>query len=131
VRARLIVIRRISGKNSPQVHLAEDYHLIQALAAQCADQTFSTVAAGSLPRTALRPREFPVLWEDRGKFVKIGRRRSLKLAENQTMATQFPVRRTMNFLAEKQDIRDRNASAEKSASRHLADKSRVRGDVSC
>jgi len=42
VRARLVVIRRISGKNSPQVHLAKDYHLIQALAAQCADQTFST-----------------------------------------------------------------------------------------
>ena len=42
MRARLIVIRRISEKNSPQVPLAEDYHLIQALAAQCADQTFGT-----------------------------------------------------------------------------------------
>jgi hypothetical protein len=45
VRACLIVIRRISGKNLPQVHLAEDYHLIQAHAAQCADQTFSTATA--------------------------------------------------------------------------------------
>ena len=34
VRARLIVIRRIGGKNSPQVRLAEDDHLVQALAAQ-------------------------------------------------------------------------------------------------
>ena len=42
MRARLIVVRRISGKNSPQVRLAEDEHLIQALAAQCADQTFGT-----------------------------------------------------------------------------------------
>jgi hypothetical protein len=28
------------GQNFPQVRLAEDQHLIQALAAQCADQTF-------------------------------------------------------------------------------------------
>src|SRR5665811_1614230 len=41
-RARLIVIRRIGGKNSPQVRLAEDEHSIQALAAQCAYQPFST-----------------------------------------------------------------------------------------
>ena len=47
VRAHLIVIRRIRGKNSPQVRLAEDEHLIQALAAQCADQTFCTAI---LPR---------------------------------------------------------------------------------
>ena len=47
VRAHLIVIRRISGKNSPQVRLAEDEHLIQALAAQCADQMFCTAI---LPR---------------------------------------------------------------------------------
>ena len=32
VRARLIVIRDIGEKNSPQVRLAEDDHLIQALA---------------------------------------------------------------------------------------------------
>ena len=31
VRARLIVIRRIGGKNSPQVRLAEDEYLIQAV----------------------------------------------------------------------------------------------------
>jgi hypothetical protein len=42
VRARFIVIRRISGKSSPQVHLAEDHHLIQALAAQWADKAFRT-----------------------------------------------------------------------------------------
>ena len=40
VRARLIVIRRIGGKNSPQVRLAKDDHLVQALATQCANQTF-------------------------------------------------------------------------------------------
>jgi hypothetical protein len=43
----LIVISHISGKNSPQVRLAEDEHLIQALAAQCADQMFCTAI---LPR---------------------------------------------------------------------------------
>ena len=32
VHARLIVMRRIGGKNSPQVLLAEDEHLVQALA---------------------------------------------------------------------------------------------------
>src|SRR6185312_11710422 len=37
-------------KNSPQVHLAEDYHLIQALAAQCAAQTFSTAILPRQPR---------------------------------------------------------------------------------
>jgi hypothetical protein len=41
VYARLIVIRGIGGKNSPQVGLAEDDHMIQALASQRADQTFS------------------------------------------------------------------------------------------
>ena len=34
VRARSIVIRRISGENLPQMRLAEDNDLIQALAAQ-------------------------------------------------------------------------------------------------
>ena len=47
VRARLIVVRRIGGKNSPQMPFAEDERLIQALAAQCADQTFNTAI---LPR---------------------------------------------------------------------------------
>lgn len=37
VSARLIVIRRIGGKNSPQARLVGDNHLIQALAAQRAD----------------------------------------------------------------------------------------------
>ena len=50
VRAHLIVIRRISGKNSPQVRLAEDEYLIQALAAQCADQTFGTTILPRRPR---------------------------------------------------------------------------------
>ena len=36
----LDLIRRIGGKYSPQVRLAEDHHLIQALAPQGADQTF-------------------------------------------------------------------------------------------
>jgi hypothetical protein len=49
----LIVIRRIGGKNSPQVHLAEDDHLIQTLAAQCADQTF---------RIAILPRRLRRDW---------------------------------------------------------------------
>jgi hypothetical protein len=40
VRARLIVIRRIRSKNSPQVRLAKDQHSVQALATQCADQAF-------------------------------------------------------------------------------------------
>ena len=46
----LIVIRRIGGKNSPQVRLAEDEYLIQALAAQCADQTFGTTILPRRPR---------------------------------------------------------------------------------
>ena len=50
VRARLIVKRRIGGKNSPQVPFAEDEHLIQALAAQCADQPFSTAILPRRPR---------------------------------------------------------------------------------
>jgi len=40
VRARLIVVRRIRSKNSPQVRLAKDQHSIQALAAHGADQAF-------------------------------------------------------------------------------------------
>jgi hypothetical protein len=51
VRARLIVIRRIGGKNSPQVRLAEDDHLVQALATQCAHQTFRNTI---LPRRCKR-----------------------------------------------------------------------------
>jgi hypothetical protein len=34
VRARLIVISRIGGKNLPQMRLAEDDHMVQALATQ-------------------------------------------------------------------------------------------------
>src|SRR4029077_11986787 len=45
-----IVMCRIGGKNSPEVHLAEDGHLIQTLAAQCADQTFSTAILPRRPR---------------------------------------------------------------------------------
>src|SRR6478672_7806683 len=44
---------RIGGKNAPEVHLAEDGHLIQTLAAQCADQPFSTAI---LPRRSRRDR---------------------------------------------------------------------------
>jgi hypothetical protein len=40
VRARLIVIRRISRKSSPQVRLTEDQHPVQALAAHGAYQPF-------------------------------------------------------------------------------------------
>src|SRR5947209_18630592 len=40
VRARLIVIRRIRTKNSPQVRLAENQQSVQALAAHGADQPF-------------------------------------------------------------------------------------------
>src|SRR6476646_2222857 len=50
VGARSIVIRRIGGKNSPQVRLGEDEYLIQALAAQCADQTFGTTILPRRPR---------------------------------------------------------------------------------
>jgi hypothetical protein len=39
-RARLIVIRRIRSKNSPQVRLTKDQQSIQALAAHGADQPF-------------------------------------------------------------------------------------------
>ena len=52
MRARLIVIRRIGGKNSQQVRFAEDNHLVQALATQCADQTF---------RNAILPRAYDFL----------------------------------------------------------------------
>jgi hypothetical protein len=41
MRTRLIVVHGISGKNAPQVRLTEDDHMIQALASQRADQTFS------------------------------------------------------------------------------------------
>ena len=41
MRTRLIVIHGIGGKNSPQVCLTEDDHMVQALASQRADQTFS------------------------------------------------------------------------------------------
>ena len=34
MRTRLIVIRCIGGKDSPQVRLAKDDHLVQALATQ-------------------------------------------------------------------------------------------------
>ncbi len=40
VRARLVVVRRIAGQNSPQVRFAKNQHLVEALAAQGADQTF-------------------------------------------------------------------------------------------
>jgi len=37
--ARLIVICRIGAENSPEVRFAKDQHLVEALAAQGADQT--------------------------------------------------------------------------------------------
>ncbi len=40
VRARLVVVHRIAGQNSPQVRFAKNQHLVEALAAQGADQTF-------------------------------------------------------------------------------------------
>ena len=40
MRARLIVIRHIGGENSPKVRFPKNQHLIKALAAQGADQTF-------------------------------------------------------------------------------------------
>jgi hypothetical protein len=46
----LIVIRRIGGKNWPQVRLAVEEHLIQTLAAECADQTFGTTILPRRPR---------------------------------------------------------------------------------
>src|SRR6266516_5700437 len=51
VRARLIVIRRIRSKNSPQVRLTKDQHSIQALAAHSADQAFRIAI---LPRRSRR-----------------------------------------------------------------------------
>ena len=39
-RARLIVIRRIRSKNSPQVRLTKDRQSVQALAAHGTDQAF-------------------------------------------------------------------------------------------
>ena len=53
VRANLIVIRRITGKNLPQVRLAKDQHLIQALATYGADQTLHIRI---LPRRSWRDR---------------------------------------------------------------------------
>ena len=53
VRARLIVIRRIRSKNSPQVLLTEDLHPVQALAAHGADQAFCMTI---LPRRSRRGR---------------------------------------------------------------------------
>jgi hypothetical protein len=44
VRARLIVIRRIRSKNSPQVRLTKDQQSVQALAAHGADQAFRICA---------------------------------------------------------------------------------------
>jgi hypothetical protein len=55
-RAYLIVIRRIGGKNSAKMYFTENYHLIQALAAQCADQTFSTAILPWRPGTIGRSR---------------------------------------------------------------------------
>ena len=40
VRAGLVVVRRMGGENSPQVRFAKSQHLVEALAAQGADQTF-------------------------------------------------------------------------------------------
>jgi hypothetical protein len=48
VRARLIVIRRISRKNSTQVRLTEDQHPVQALAAHGANQAFRDESSRSL-----------------------------------------------------------------------------------
>src|SRR5207237_9144364 len=53
VRARLIVIRRIRIKNSPQVRLAENQHSVQALAAHGADQALRLAI---LPRRSRRDR---------------------------------------------------------------------------
>ena len=52
-RVRRDTLIRIDGKNSPQVRLAEDNHLIQALATQCPDQTFRN---SILPRRSRRDR---------------------------------------------------------------------------
>src|SRR5207302_11000435 len=51
--ARLIVIRRIQSKNSPQVRLAENQQSVQALAAHGADQAFRMTI---LPRRSRRDR---------------------------------------------------------------------------
>ena len=56
VRARLIVIRRIRSKNSPQVLLTEDQHPVQALAAHGADQAFRIAI---LPRRSRRDWSVP------------------------------------------------------------------------
>ena len=46
VRPRLIVIGCIGGQYPPQMRLAEDQHLVQALATQGADQTFRNACHG-------------------------------------------------------------------------------------
>ena len=53
VRAHLIVIRRIQGKNLPQVRLTEDQHSVQTFAAHGADQAFRIAI---LPRRSRRDR---------------------------------------------------------------------------
>ena len=53
MRARLIVIGSIQGQNSPQMRLAENQRLIQALATQCAYQSFHN---SILPRRPRRDR---------------------------------------------------------------------------
>jgi hypothetical protein len=53
MRARLILIRRISAKNPPQVRLTKADHLVQTLATQGADQTFRIAI---LPRRLRRDR---------------------------------------------------------------------------
>jgi len=46
VRPRLIVIGCIGGQYPPQMRLAKDQHLVQALATQGADQTFRNACNG-------------------------------------------------------------------------------------
>ncbi len=46
VRPRLIVIGCIGGQYPPQMRLAKDQHLVQALATQGADQTFRNACHG-------------------------------------------------------------------------------------
>jgi hypothetical protein len=54
VRARLIVIRRIRSKNSPQVRLTKDQQSVQALAAHGVDQAFRiAILPASLPKQKL------------------------------------------------------------------------------
>jgi hypothetical protein len=62
--ACLSVIRRIGGKNSPQVRLAEDQNLVQALATQCANQTFRNAICHGDPGEIGRSRIPMVLTQD-------------------------------------------------------------------